>query len=122
MNKDKTEIVRGYVEREIEYAKTIANPNTSRGDKIWAYHCLGGNNMGVVFQLNKLKREQQSQRLNIGGVVHMVDDMSMVISDRDEKVNVDKNTSQTITIKVPNFDDDLCEKIRGALSQQDITI
>ena len=99
MDKDKIEIVRGYVEREIEYAKTIANPNTSRGDKIWAYHCRGANNMGVIFQLNKLKREQQSQG-----------------------VNIDKAASQTITIDVPKFDDDLCDKIRGAISKQEIIV
>jgi len=61
MDKDKTEIVRGYVEREIEYAKTIANPNTSRGDKIWAYHCRGMNNMGAVFQLSQLKNKMPQQ-------------------------------------------------------------
>jgi hypothetical protein len=116
MDKDKIEILSGFIDRTIESAKVIADPNTSIGDKVLERHKQGMNIKGAIFQMNQLKNKKMNSDLKIGGVVHQCDSFDLVVPNRQyDRVDVSPKGNPTVTIEVKDFGKDLCEKIREAM-------
>ena len=121
MDKYKLDILSGCVERTIDYAKTIADPNISIGEKVFAHHCQGMNERGVVFQMNQLKTKKPSGTFKIGGTVHPYESFEMNMREQNDHRIPTSSTmgNPTITIQVEDLNVDLVEKIREALEKDD---